>query len=332
MERKTFEAVAFKADDGTGAFRATIATLAPAVDSDGDVTLPGAFPDGKSVAVSAFGHGSWSGDLPVGKGVIGSDARHAWVSGKFFLDTSAGVDTYRVVKALGALQEWSFGYEPLKISTDPVELAEYGPDARRILQAIEVYEVSPVLKGAGVNTRTDAIKSRTPVFDLPGRTPDQLALEREKLKFDQTVSRLEDLDAKNYLEVDAGQVPYRKRALVDRVLAIVCPELGLRKSAITVLWFLPEEAHPAAAKAKAYRERYGTIDDAGFRSTPINGKAERGVIWLCALLDGADLVETTAHECRHLYSGFSKRSPVTEYLAHAFGLKVRNRFDQFGIH
>jgi hypothetical protein len=34
------------------------------IDSDGDVTLPGAFEEGAPARVSAYGHTSWDGKLP----------------------------------------------------------------------------------------------------------------------------------------------------------------------------------------------------------------------------------------------------------------------------
>src|SRR3989304_4612736 len=39
------------------------------IDSDNDVTFPGAMPVGKSVPMSAFGHTSWDGALPTGVGL-----------------------------------------------------------------------------------------------------------------------------------------------------------------------------------------------------------------------------------------------------------------------
>src|SRR5213595_1548806 len=42
------------------------------VDADGDVTLSGAFTEGAPVVISAYGHTSWGGALPVGKGTIGT--------------------------------------------------------------------------------------------------------------------------------------------------------------------------------------------------------------------------------------------------------------------
>ncbi len=149
-DRKGFTPVEFKADDAAGTFSATFATL-NVIDKDGDVTLPGAFKDGQEVRIAQWGH-NWSG-LVVGKGVIHADDERAWVDGQFFLDTDHGVQTYRTVKNLGALQEWSYGFA--------VEEADFGTFQGRevrFLKRLDVFEVSPVMLGAGVGTRTDAIK------------------------------------------------------------------------------------------------------------------------------------------------------------------------------
>jgi hypothetical protein len=50
------------------------------VDHDGDWTEPGAFQDGTEVPVSAFGHSSWTGALPVGRATIHSDREKAWAA------------------------------------------------------------------------------------------------------------------------------------------------------------------------------------------------------------------------------------------------------------
>jgi len=125
------------------------------VDKDGDVTLPGAFEDGAEVLISSYQHTSWSGALPVGKGKIRTTAKEAICDMQFFMDTTAGRDTFEVVKQMGARQEWSYGF-------DVVE-AEWGTlDGREVqlLKKLLTHEVSPVLVGAGVNTRTLAVKSQ----------------------------------------------------------------------------------------------------------------------------------------------------------------------------
>lgn len=140
-------------DEAAGEVVAVFATL-NVIDSDGDVTLPGAFESGASVRISAYGHTSWEGVLPVGKGTIREVKNEAILDGKFFLDTVAGRDTFTVVKELGALGEWSYGYDPVEFS-----FGEFEGQQVRFLKKQKVHEVSPVLLGAGVGTRTVSAKS-----------------------------------------------------------------------------------------------------------------------------------------------------------------------------
>jgi HK97 family phage prohead protease len=152
-ERKEFRApIALKEADGQeGTFDAVFATF-NVVDRDRDVTKPGAFRDGQKVRISAWGH-NW-GVLPVGKGVIHADDEKAWVDGRFFLDTEGGLDTYRTVKGLEELQEWSYGFDILTSAE-----GEFDGERVRYLESLDVYEVSPVMLGAGIGTRTTGIKS-----------------------------------------------------------------------------------------------------------------------------------------------------------------------------
>lgn len=140
-------------DAATGTVEAVIATY-NVVDSDGDVTPPGAFEDGAQVLISAYGHQSWSGALPVGKGVLHSGDAEALFQGQFFMDTAGGSDTFRVVKELGELGQWSYGYDAVKYS-----YGEQDGQRVRFLEQLKVHEVSPVLLGAGVGTRTVSAKS-----------------------------------------------------------------------------------------------------------------------------------------------------------------------------
>lgn len=143
--------------DSEGAFRARICKYG-VTDHDGDVTLRGAFPVGKELVISAYMHGSWTGALPVGKGVVSDDEQFAYVDGQFLIDTTDGLDTYKVVKALGKLMEWSYGFHVLEKSTDPADLTGYG-GAWRLLKKVEPFEASPVLLGAGIETGTEFVKS-----------------------------------------------------------------------------------------------------------------------------------------------------------------------------
>lgn len=151
---KTLGSVRVK-DASEGTITAVFATLG-VVDRDGDVTIKGAFTDGAPVIISAYNHGSWSGALPVGKGTISEVGDEAILDGQFFLDTTHGRDAFETVKALGedGLQEWSYSLEDVVSEKGTV-------DGHRvnILKSISVREVSPVLRGAGIDTRVLTAKS-----------------------------------------------------------------------------------------------------------------------------------------------------------------------------
>jgi len=153
--------------DQPGSFKAVFSTF-NVVDLDGDVTLPGAFTDGQKVRIAYWGH-RWH-DLPVGRGVIHADEEKAWVDGVFFLDTEAGQETYRTVKNLEDLQEWSYGFDIIESESAVVDGTPV-----RLLKKLTVYEVSPVLLGAGIGTQTVAIKGTSPDVDSdpvePGEDP-----------------------------------------------------------------------------------------------------------------------------------------------------------------
>jgi len=153
MNQKTFRGkltLKTAEDGGEGAFTAVFATLG-VKDLDGDITVPGAFQEGQAVRIARWGH-DW-GDLPVGKGVIHADEKEAWVEGQFFLETQGGQEHYKTVKALGDLQEWSYGFDILEDAR-----GEQDGEPVRLLKKLDVFEVSPVLLGAGIDTRTEAIK------------------------------------------------------------------------------------------------------------------------------------------------------------------------------
>jgi len=151
MERKTVE-LKLKTEQ-EGSFTARIATL-DVIDKDGDITLSGAFPEGKEVLVSAYQHGSWMGELPVGKAVIKEADGEVVAEGQFNLDMQSGREHYEAVKFSGGLQEWSYGYEVLDYDHDKRDGQEV-----RLLKEVDPHEISPVLLGAGVGTATLAIKN-----------------------------------------------------------------------------------------------------------------------------------------------------------------------------
>ena len=119
------------------------------------MTLPGAIPDGAQVPISADGHGTTRrGELPVGMATIHTSPTEARADGEFFLTTTAGRDTFEVVKELGELGQWSCGLTVLE--SRPVR--HVSGRHVRLLDRVAVHEVSPVLLVAGVGTRTIAAK------------------------------------------------------------------------------------------------------------------------------------------------------------------------------
>lgn len=127
-------------------------------DSDNDVTLPGAFEEGGPVVISSYNHTSWGGNRPVGKGRIRTTKSEAILDGQFFMDTADGRDTFAVVKGLSeaGLGEWSYGFDVQEAEPGKFDGADV-----QFLKRLKVFEVSPVLRGAGVNTRTLAMKALT---------------------------------------------------------------------------------------------------------------------------------------------------------------------------
>lgn len=167
MDTKTFRAVEVKNAD-RGEVSAVFSTFG-VKDHDGDVTEPGFFEDGASVRISAYGHTSWAGALPVGKGTIRVTKGEAVMDGRFFLNTTAGHDTFQVVKELAESQEWSYGFDILdggsrKDSHNGETVRVLGPRKDGSAGG-KVHEVSPVLLGAGVGTRTLATKGQTRFSD-----------------------------------------------------------------------------------------------------------------------------------------------------------------------
>lgn len=157
-QKKVFTApLELKADGEEGEFRAVFATL-NVEDLDGDVTIPGAFEE-QGVIVEPWNHDR---TLPTGKGVIKSNETEAWIDGKFFLDTTGGQDTYKTVKNLGDLAEWSYTFNIID-----GDWGQHNGNEVYFLRKMDVIGVGPVTRGAGIDTRTVTIKEK----DKPPQPP-----------------------------------------------------------------------------------------------------------------------------------------------------------------
>jgi HK97 family phage prohead protease len=145
METKRLDVTLTQAEGTVTALFARVGV----VDKDGDVVAASAFTPGQEVALT-WNH-EW-GD-PVGKGLIRLAGDEVRLEGRFFLETARGREAYATVKAMGTLQEWSWGFRATS--------AHYEQrDGRRVrvITGTELYEVSPVLVGAGRGTGTVALK------------------------------------------------------------------------------------------------------------------------------------------------------------------------------
>ncbi len=156
MNMKALRApLTLKADGEPGQVTAVFSTF-DVVDSDNDIVLATALSNGQQVPMT-WAH-RW--EMPIGKGVILVQEKQAVFDGQFFLETEAGLEAYKTVKAMGTLQEWSWGFRVKEAGYE-----QRGDQWIRVIKQAEVYEVSPVLVGAGVGTYTLGIKGHSALAD-----------------------------------------------------------------------------------------------------------------------------------------------------------------------
>lgn len=153
-EIKSLPGTQLKALDEAGKGVAVIATL-NVIDKDQDVTLPGAFGNQTSKIVPAH---DWS-QVPLGKAQISESGDEVLAEFQINLDLASGQEWYKALKFDmengPPLQEWSYGFR-----IDAAEFGRFEDQEVRFLKALKVYEISPVIVGAGVNTRTVALKGQ----------------------------------------------------------------------------------------------------------------------------------------------------------------------------
>ena len=142
---------AIKADEA-GKGRAVFATL-DVIDKDGDVTIPGAF--GKQTAKMVGAH-DWSAPS-IGLAEVSETGGSAVADFQLNLEMASGKEWYESLRFNadhGLTQEFSYGFNILKESFQEREGRKV-----RILEKLEVFEVSPVMMGAGTNTRLLSMKA-----------------------------------------------------------------------------------------------------------------------------------------------------------------------------
>lgn len=185
--------VEYKDDGDTGSVVARFSTF-DIVDREGDIVRASAFTDGQAVPMV------WAHDWhqPIGKGVVRVTKDHARFEGDFF-PTNAGQEARAAVRAMGDLQQWSWGFRVL--DTQPNDKIR-GYD----VTGAEVFEVSPVLVGANQATATLAVKSSA---------KDAAAEMRQRMESMRQM--LDEMDELMGEETDGGKVAGELQELAARI-------------------------------------------------------------------------------------------------------------------
>lgn len=149
-------------DADKGEVTSVVATL-NVIDKDQDVILPGFIGTQEVAILRSHDWSMW----PVGRGTVtDADGKEAIFTGRFNLDMAEGREGFEALKFQGDLQEWSWGFMTHRGGAKQGEFEGQdvwflGPleDAS---PGSKVYEVSPVLVGAGEGTRTTDLKGIQP--------------------------------------------------------------------------------------------------------------------------------------------------------------------------
>lgn len=151
-------------DADKGLIRCVFATTG-VKDHDGDWTLPGAF-GVQSVALSAYGHSWRGGTPPIGRGTIKEVGPEAVGEFQVFMDVPSAREQFIIIREMGELQEWSYGFRVLETGELTQELRQIG--VYQVIKKVKVWEVSPVLIGAGLGTATLSAKdAKEPPAEAP---------------------------------------------------------------------------------------------------------------------------------------------------------------------
>ena len=152
------KSLSIEAMDEAGTGLARIATLS-AIDQGGDTYASGAFgwKEGGAQWAQILPCHDWRA-MPLGKARVYEQGDTVFAELKLNLDHQAGRDWHAALKfdlAQGtAIQEWSYGYNVLD-----ADYQQRGDVRVRVLKRLDVMEVSPVLRGAGMGTGTLALKN-----------------------------------------------------------------------------------------------------------------------------------------------------------------------------
>jgi len=274
-------------DKGQGV--AVIATL-NVIDKDNDVTLPGAF--GEQVVPMVPAH-DWH-SAPIGKATLHEEGDEVLADFQLNLETSLGRDWYEALKFdlnnPPPKQEFSYGFSVLEF-----DQGQFEGRPVRFLKSLKVHEISPVLLGAGVATRTLALKiasGKTGCTDASCLCPECIASKSARQK------GAAPLDSFRYVE--SQDVP--ASGLKDFV-SLAAKELGMSQPRFKLM----AEIRPGQPASKA-------LVTWGRNGRAINGVAipAEGAFYLKETLVGLSMLKTCLHEIAHIKCNHHGQTPANE--------------------
>ena len=128
--------------------RLVVATMG-VVDKDDDILAPGSVGRQECFA-GPWGHTIARGACPIGRAGLHEDGDKLIADVKFWGGIQSAVETWISLREGSDLAEVSFGLLPMKWS--------WNQDYVRVIEQMDVFEVSPVLRGAGVGTGVLSVK------------------------------------------------------------------------------------------------------------------------------------------------------------------------------
>ena len=126
-------------------------------DHDDDVWQQGSIGT-QECLMSQWGHSIWKGTTPIGKVKCREENGFGVADVAFNPEVQAAVETWSTLKFAPELTEVSVGFFVTKYS--------YGEGMRRYIEEADIYEISPVMRGAGTETGVMSVKSSREVKEL----------------------------------------------------------------------------------------------------------------------------------------------------------------------
>jgi hypothetical protein len=253
-------------------------------DRDGDVIVPGSI--GEQFVVMAAAH-DWTA-APIGKARIYEYGNEARADFALNLAMTGGRNWYNALKFdldhPPARQQHSFGF-----TADVFSYGELEGQQVRYLRRVTVHEISPVMLGAGVNTRTLTLKQREDMRRV------EKTLERGQIF----------LMAERFKEQTASLFRCKETR----------PDFDYQLAAYTLAHLAAEELGAEFRGIEFFREADGDEKPDFVLPTKIRGIAnpESAEFMLAANLGGSQLINTIGHEVYHLADPDGEHANAYEY-------------------